>query len=94
MKLRLIDPQVKNIVLSTVRTIMESYSLSRNLGDQPTHHSTPSMRHDFLRMELEELLDPSELPQRVNPMEELDVYATAPPAFGAEVLHWWRTTGI
>ncbi|XP_078442931.1 uncharacterized protein LOC144712513 [Wolffia australiana] len=29
-------------------------------------------------MELEEILDPSELPQRVDPIAELDVYATPP----------------
>ncbi|XP_078447636.1 uncharacterized protein LOC144716402 [Wolffia australiana] len=45
-------------------------------------------------MELQELLDLSELPQKVDLIEELDVYATAPPAFSTEVLHWWKTTGF
>ena len=93
-KLRLIDPGSKNGILSTVRTIMESYSLTRDLPDVSVEISTTSMRHEFLRAEMEALLDPSELPQRVGPMEELDLYATAPPVLGTEVLHWWKTTGI
>ncbi|XP_078440721.1 uncharacterized protein LOC144710748 [Wolffia australiana] len=44
-------------------------------------------------MELEEILDLFELPQRVDLIPKLDVYATAPPAFGMAVLHWWKTTG-
>ena len=58
---------------------MESYSLTRDLPDVFVEISVASMRHDFLRAEMEALLDASELPQRVGPMEELDLYATAPP---------------
>ena len=94
MKLRIIDPGSKNGILSTIRTIMESYSLTRDLSDVSVEISTPSMRHEFLRAEMEALLDPCELPQRVGPMEELDLYATAPPVLSTEVLHWWKTTGI
>ncbi|XP_078433662.1 uncharacterized protein LOC144704952 [Wolffia australiana] len=43
-------------------------------------------------MELEEILDPSKLPQRVDPIAELDVYTMPPPAFGMVVLHWWKPT--
>ena len=89
MKLRLIDPSSKNGILSIVRTIMKSYSLTRDLLDVFVEISTTSMRHEFLRVEMEALLDPSELPQRVGPMEELDLYVTAPPpVLGTEVLHW------
>ena len=55
---------------------MESYSLTRDLPNVSVEISTASMRHEFLRAEMEALLDPSELPQRVGPMEELDLYAT------------------
>ena len=71
-KLRLINPGSKNGILSTIRTIMESYSLTWDLPDVSVEISTASMRHEFLRAEMEALLDPSELPQRVGPMEELD----------------------
>ena len=84
MKLRLIDPGSNNGILSAVRTIMESYSLTRDLSNVSVEISSASMRH-----ELEALLDPSELPQRVGPMKELDLYATVPPVLGTEVLHWW-----
>ena len=94
MKLRLIDLSSKNVILSTVRTIMESYSLTRDLPDMSVEISTASMRHEFLRAEMEALLDPCELPQRVGLMEELDLYVTSPPVLGTEVLHWWKTTGI
>ena len=94
MKLYLIDPGSKNGILSTVRTIMESYLLTRDLPDVSVEISTSSMRHEFLRAEMEALLDPSELPQRVGPMEELDLFAIAPPVLGTEVLHWWKTTCI
>ena len=83
MKLRLIDHGSKNGIFSTIRTIMESYSLTRDLPDVSIEISTASMRHEFLRAEMEALLDPSELSQRVGPMEELDLYATAPPVLGA-----------
>ena len=73
---------------------MESYSLIRDLRDVSVEISTTSMRHEFLRAEMEALLDPSELPRRVGPMEELDLYAMAPPVLGTEVLHWWKTTSI
>ena len=53
-----------------------------------------SMRHEFLRAKMEALLDPSELPQRVGLMEELDLYVIAPLVLGTEVLHWWKTTSI
>ena len=79
MKLRLIDPRSKNRILSTVRTIMESYSLTRDLRDVSDEIFPASMRHEFLRAEMEALLDPSELPQRVGPMEELDLYEMPPP---------------
>ena len=85
MKLHLIDPGSKNGILSTVRTIMESYSVTRDLPDMSVEISVASMRHEFLRAEMEALLDPFELPQRVGPMEELDLYATAPPVLGTEV---------
>ena len=52
------------------------------------------MRHEFLREEMEALLDPSELPQRVGPMEDLDLYVIAPSILGTEVLRWWKTTCI
>ena len=78
MKLRLIDPGSKNGILSTVRTIIESYSLTRDLPDVSVEIFTAPMRHEFLRAEMEALLDPSELPQRVGPMEEHDLYVTAP----------------
>ena len=78
MKLRLIDCGSKNMILSTVQTIMESYSLTRDLPDVSVEISAASMSHEFLRAEMEALLDPSELPQRVGLMEELDLYATAP----------------
>ena len=45
MKLCLIDPGSKNGILSTVRTIMESYSLTRDLPDVSVEISTASMRH-------------------------------------------------
>ena len=79
MKLCLIDPGSKNEILSIVRTIMESYSLTRDLPDVSVEISATSMRHEFLQAGMEALLDPYELPQRVRPMEELDLYATAPP---------------
>ena len=90
MKLRLIDPGSKNGILSTARTIMESYSVTRDLPDVSVKISAASMRHEFPRAEMEALLDLSELPQRVGLMEELDLYATAPPppVLGTEVLHW------
>ena len=94
MKLRLIDPGSKNEIFSTVRTIIESYSLTRDLPNVSAEISTTSMRHEFLRAEMEALLDPSELPQRVGLMEELDLYATTAPVLGTEVLHWWKTTCI
>ena len=94
MKLRLIDPSSKNGILSTVRTIMESYSLTRDLPDVSVEISTTSMRHELLQAEMEALLDPCELPQRVCPIEEPDLYATTPLVLGTEVLHWWKTTGI
>ena len=62
MKLRLIDPGSKNEILSTVRTIMESYSLTRDLLDVSVEISAASMRHEFLRAEMEAFLDPSKLP--------------------------------
>ena len=79
MKLRLIDPGSKNEIFSTVQTIMESYSLTRDLPVVSVEISAAFMRHEFLQAEMEALLDPSELPQRVGPMEELHLYATAPP---------------
>ena len=82
MKLCLIDPGSKNGVLSNVRTIMESYSLTGDLWDVSVEMSAASMRHEFLRAEMEALLDLYELPQRVGPMEELDLYVTAPPVLG------------
>ena len=82
MKLRLIDRGSKNGILSTARTIMESYSLTRDLRDMSIEIYVASMRHEFLRVEMEALLDPSELPQRVGLMEELDLYATAPIVLG------------
>ena len=91
MKLRLIDPGSKNGILSTVRTIMESYSLTRDHQDVSIEIYVASMRHEFLRAEMEALLDLYELPQRVGPMEELDLYATAPLVLGTEVLHWWTS---
>ena len=94
MKLRLIDPGSKNGIFSNLRTIMESYLLTRDLPDVSVEFSTTSMRHEFLRAEMEALLDPSELPQRVGPMEELDLYARAPLVLGTEVLHWWKMTCI
>ena len=94
MKLCLIDPGSKNEILSTVLTIMESYSLTRDLPDVSVEISTAPMRHEFLRAEMEALLDPFELPQRVGPMEELDLYATTPLVLGTEELHWWKTTCI
>ena len=97
MKLRLIDLGSKNGILSTVRTIMESYSLTRDLQDVSVEISDASMRHEFLRAEMKALLDPFELPQRVGLMEELDLYATTPPppsVLGIEVLHWWKTKSI
>ena len=94
MKLCLIDLGSKNGILSTVRTIMKSYSLTRDLPDVSVEISTTSMRPEFLRVEMEALLDSSELPQRVGLMEELDLYATAPPVLSIEVLHWWKTTYI
>ena len=94
MKLCLIDLGSKNGILPTIRTIMKSYSLTRDLPDVSVKISTTSMRHEFLRVEMEALLDSSELPQRVGLMEELDLYATAPPVLGIEVLHWWKTTYI
>ena len=94
MKLRLIDPGSKNEIFSTVQTIMESYSLTRDHPDVSVEISVASMTHEFLREEMEALLDPSELPQRFGPMEELDLYATSPPVLGTEVLHWWKTTCI
>ena len=78
MKLRLIDPSSKNGILSTIQTIMESYSLTRDLLDVSVEISIASMRHEFLRAEMEALLDPSELSQRFGPIEELDVYVIAP----------------
>ncbi|XP_078442919.1 uncharacterized protein LOC144712496 [Wolffia australiana] len=93
MKLCLIDPRAKNDVLSTVRNIMQSHSASRNVGSRSTERFDLSTMSDFIQMELQELLDPSEILQRVDPIEELDVYVTAPPAFGTEVLHWWKMTG-
>ena len=94
MKLRLIDPSSKNEIFSTVRTIMESYSLTKDLRDVSIEIFVVSMRHEFLRGEMEAFLDLSEQPQRVGPMEELDLYATAPPVQGTEVLHWWKMTCI
>ena len=85
MKLRLIDPISKNKIFSIVRTIMESYSLTRDLQDASVETSVASMRHEFLQAEMEVLLDLSELSQRVGPMEELDLYATTPPVLGTEV---------
>ena len=78
MKLRIIDPGSKNGIMSTVQTIMETYSLTRDLQDVSIEISVASMRHEFLQAEMEALLYPSELPQIVGLMEELDLYATAP----------------
>ena len=87
MNLRLINPGSKNGILSTVRTIMKSYSLTRDLRDVSIEISAASKRHEFLRAEMEALLDVSELPQRVGLMEELDLYATTPLVLDTEVLH-------
>ena len=78
MKLCLIDLGLKNKIFSTIRTIMESYLLTRDLPDVSVEISVASMRHEFLRAEMEALLDSSELPQRVGPMEQLDLYAISP----------------
>ena len=94
MKLRIIDPGSKNGIMSTVQTIMETYSLTRDLRDVSVEIYVASMRHEFLQAEMEALLDTSELRQIVGLMEELDLYATAPPVLGTEVLHWWKTTCI
>ena len=66
MKLRLIDPGSKNGIMSTVLTIMESYSLTRDLQDVSIEISDVSLRHEFLRAKMEALLDPSKLPQRAD----------------------------
>ena len=73
---------------------MEAYSLTRDLRDVSVEISNASMRHLFLQAEMEAFLDLFELPQRVGLMEELDLYGTAPPVLGIEVLHWWKTTCI
>ena len=57
---------------------MESYSLIKDLRDVSVVISAASMRHELLQAEMEALLDLFELPQRVGPMEELDLYAMAP----------------